>query len=482
MTKTAALYIRQSQTHDDTISPELQEKNVRRFIEAQGWTAGKVYSDIDISGRKMDNRPGLLALVEAYEAKEFDVAVADDYSRFSRDMTDGSSIIGNMKLATASEGVPDPEDDFPPLLYMLLAHKYSRDMGKRWRNALMHRLAQGLPPSGKGQFGYDKVNGSYVQNADAATLKEAYERYTAGEGVRSICTDFSARGLAAPGPRGWYSGGMFDLLDKVFYSGRIAWSPKKGEEPVIVDGAHEAILSPGEWAAYRKAREDRKANLRPKNPKWMLSGLVECGLCGGKMLSHSDARGRKQLMCATYNAHGKDACKGLFRKQSIVSMKVFLWLGSHLEEWAAISPTDEEAKKAAEKTLMDAQAALEAAREEHSEFVEWAFENRKTLSIDPAKVQAREEAVKQAEAAVEDAQAALATFVPASDVHERISEGAKLMGFSEDPDAEPSEEAVARFREALSRVIDRVVVHPASTSSPRDPNRDHYSEIEIVVK
>jgi site-specific DNA recombinase len=482
MTKTAALYIRQSQTHDDTISPELQEKNVRRFIEAQGWIAGNTYSDIDISGRKMDNRPGLLALVEAYAAKEFDVAVADDYSRFSRDMTDGSSIIGNMQLATASEGVPDPEDDFPPLLYMLLAHKYSRDMGKRWRNALMHRLAKGLPPSGKPQFGYDKVNGSYVQNADAATLKEAYERYTAGEGVRSICTDFSARGLAAPGPRGWYSGGMFDLLDKVFYAGKIAWSPKKGEEPLVVDGAHEAVLSAGEWAAYRKAREDRKMNLRPKNPKWMLSGLVECGLCGGKMLSHSDSRGKRQLMCGTYNAHGKAACSGVFRRQSIVAMKVWLWLGSHLEEWASISPTDEEAQKAAEKAVLEAQTELERATEDYSGYADWAYENKILASVSAAKMAEKAQSIKDAEQAVESAQAALATLVPATDVHERISAGAKLMGFSEDPEEEPSEEAVARFREALSRVIERVVVHPASTSSPRDPNRDHYSEIEIITK
>jgi hypothetical protein len=214
----------------------------------------------------------------------------------------------------------------------------------------------------------------------------------------------------------------------------------------------------------------------------MLSGLVVCGLCGGKMLSHSDSKGKKQLMCGTYNAHGKAACSGVFRRQSIVAMKVWLWLGSHLEEWAAISPTDEEAQKAAEKALKDAQAALESATEDYSGYADWAYENKILPSVSAAKMAAKAQAIKEAEAAVEDAQAALATFVPASDVHERISEGARLMGFSEDPDAEPSEEATARFREALSRIIDRVVVHPSSTASPRDPSRDHYSEIEIVLK
>lgn len=482
MTKTAALYIRQSQTHDDTISPELQEKNVRKFIESQGWTAGEVYSDIDISGLTEAKRPGFLKLKKDYAAKKFDIAVADDFSRFSRNKTDAMALLGSMNIATAKEGVADTDDDFMPAMYFLLADKFSKDMSKRWRHALMHRLSMGLPPSGKAHFGYDKVNGSYVQNADAAILREAYERYTAGEGVRSICTDFSARGLTAPGPGGWYSRGLFDLLDKVFYSGKIAWTPKKGEESVMVDGAHEPILSPGEWAAYRKAREDRKANVRPKNPKWMLSGLVECGLCGGKMLSHSDSRGKKQLMCGTYNAHGKDACKGLFRRQSIVAMKVWLWLASHLEEWAAISPTDEEAQKAAEKAVLEAQASLEKATEDYSRYADWAYENKILASVSAAKMSEKAQAVKDAEEALQHAQAALATFVPASDIHERISEGALLMGFSEDPDEEPSEEAVARFREALSRVIDRVVVLPSTAASPRDPNRDHYSEIQIIAK
>jgi site-specific DNA recombinase len=63
MTKKAAIYIRQSQSHEGTISPELQEKNVRRFIESQErWIPTEVYSDIDISGLKEENRPVCLTL------------------------------------------------------------------------------------------------------------------------------------------------------------------------------------------------------------------------------------------------------------------------------------------------------------------------------------------------------------------------------------------------------------------------------------
>jgi len=456
---------------------------VRQFIESQGWEAGEVYSDIDISGLTEEKRPGFLKLKADYKTGKFDVAVADDFSRFSRNKSDAMALLGSMKIATAKEGVADSDNDFVPALHFLLADKFSKDMSKRWRHALMHRFSKGLPPSGKVQFGYDKTaDGTYIQNADAATLKEAHERYTAGEGVRSICEDFSVRGLPAPGPRGWYSEGMFDLLDKVFYSGKVSWTSKKGEAPIIMNGAHEAILSPGEWAAYRKAREDRKANLRPKNPRWWLPGLVECGKCGGKMVSHADSRGTRQLMCSTYSVKGKKACSGVFRRQSVVSTRVWFWLGAHLEEWASAMPSNEEAHKAAEKALLDAQAALIAAKEEHSDFVQWAFANRKTLTIDPALAEEREEAINNARAAVEEAQAHLASLVPATDVHDRILEGSKLMGFEEDLESEPSEQATARLREAVSRIIEAVVVLPSAAKSPRDPDRNHAEEVKIVPR
>jgi hypothetical protein len=121
ISKRAAIYIRQCQTSDGTISPALQEQHVREFISRQkDRTPTKVYADIDISGRKTANRPGLLALVADYKTGEFEIAVADDYSRFSRDMGDGADLIGSMEVATYTEGVPDPEDDFAPLPFMLL--------------------------------------------------------------------------------------------------------------------------------------------------------------------------------------------------------------------------------------------------------------------------------------------------------------------------------------------------------------------------
>lgn len=491
MTKRAALYIRQSQTSDDTISPELQEKNVRAFIAAQGWEAGEVYSDIDISGLTEAKRPRFLKLKEDYTGGKFDIAVADDFSRFSRNKVDAMALLGSMNIATAKEGVADADDDFMPALHFLLADKFSKDMSRRWRHALMHRLSKGLPPSGKPHFGYDKEGKeAYVLNADADILREAYKRYTAGEGARTICEDFNARRLASAGPAGWHAPGFFDLLDKSFYAGTISY---KGQE---FPGAHEPVLTAAEWAAYRKARTSRKLQEKPRNPKWMLHGLVVCGLCGGKMVSHM-ARGVPNLMCATYNAKGKAGCAGIFRKRSKVQTAVWYWLGAHLDEWASAMPTDEEGRISAAKAVADAEAARDAAQGKIDSLISRMINLGLTDAEVAAPLAGFRSELAEAQAVLDDALAALGSFTPAADVHEQISKGSLLMGFSgerpklleitdkgevieEEP--EISEASTAQLREALSRIIEKVIVHPATGNSPRDPDRDHRAEVEIIPR
>lgn len=449
---------------------------MRRFIESQGWEAADTYSDIDISGLTEAKRPQFLKLKKDYAAGKFDIAVADDFSRFSRNKADAMNLLGSMNIATAKEGVADASDDFMPAMYFLLADKFSKDMSKRWRHALMHRLGNGLPPSGKAQFGYDKQGKeAYVQNADAEVLREAYARYTAGEGARTICADFTARGLAAAGPNGWAPRGFFDLLDKVFYAGKIGY---EGQE---FPGAHEPILDAAQWAAYQRAREGRKLQEKPRNPKWMLAGLAVCGLCGGKMVSNT-ARGVASLACSTYNAKGKAGCSGIFRKRVQVEMAVWWWLGANYEAWASIMPTDEDARIAAEKAVADAQEAQDAAQGRMDDLLLRAVRMGLSDALIAGPLKELQAELEEASKATQEALAELGSFTPVADLDEQISQGSLLMGFEKDPDAPVSEEATARFREALSKVIEKVVVLPSSTKSARDPERNFRKEVMVVIK
>jgi site-specific DNA recombinase len=480
----AAIYLRQSKTSDGTISPELQEANCRKLAEREGWTVIEpVYKDIGISGsgEALVKRIGLADLRRAYAEGKFDIAIADDLDRFSRNVADNSIIRGEMKTATAKEGTQD--NALYADIQSAFGADYLRRISARWNDALMLRFSKGLPPSGKVHYGYDKVNGFYVQNPrQAAILREAYERYTAGEGARLICDDFNRRALPSAGSAGWYPNGLFDLLDKPFYGGQIAWKPSKDAEALTTRGAHEPILDPAQWAAYRKAREERKTHAKPRNPKWFASGIVRCGLCEAPMVSARDRRGVDNLACSTYNNQGKTGCVGVRRKRSIVSFRIHMWLNSHYEEWAAGMPTDDEAKLHAEKAIADAEEAVKVAQKDYSRYSTFAFEHEIMPSESKPQLDLKKAVLTERKAQHEDALAKLGSFHHSESTSQRVDKGLLLMGFTEGADDVATPEATARFREALSGVIEKVLVMPQSTKAARDPKRNFYEEVVIVPR
>jgi DNA invertase Pin-like site-specific DNA recombinase len=83
----ALCYIRQSYTRDgdDKNSPERQRANIERICQEHNWTP-EWYEDTDghKSGRKVQNRPGWLALEKRLEDADVVALVANDLARVHR--------------------------------------------------------------------------------------------------------------------------------------------------------------------------------------------------------------------------------------------------------------------------------------------------------------------------------------------------------------------------------------------------------------
>jgi DNA invertase Pin-like site-specific DNA recombinase len=83
----ALYYIRQSFTRDedDKNSPERQRANIERVCQENGWTP-EWYEDAEghKSGRKVNNRPGWLALERRLNDDDVAALVANDLARLHR--------------------------------------------------------------------------------------------------------------------------------------------------------------------------------------------------------------------------------------------------------------------------------------------------------------------------------------------------------------------------------------------------------------
>ena len=89
--KRIAIYIRVSTSKQDT---DNQRRELEAVAERSGWRVVKVYVDAGISGAKgRDQRPGLDAMMNAVNAKEFDMVASWSVDRLGRSLTDLLSIL-----------------------------------------------------------------------------------------------------------------------------------------------------------------------------------------------------------------------------------------------------------------------------------------------------------------------------------------------------------------------------------------------------
>src|SRR5580765_941013 len=92
-------YIRQSQHHADSISPEVQRDTIVRLAAANGITLDEVVEELDVSGGKEARARELHRLVEKVERGESAGLVVWKVSRFSRNMLDGIETMARITRA-----------------------------------------------------------------------------------------------------------------------------------------------------------------------------------------------------------------------------------------------------------------------------------------------------------------------------------------------------------------------------------------------
>src|SRR5258708_17496004 len=89
--KRVAIYLRVSTDKQTTNN---QRRELEAVAERSGWEVVKVYQDAGISGAKgRDQRPGLDAMMNAVNAKEFDMVASWSVDRLGRLLTDLLSIL-----------------------------------------------------------------------------------------------------------------------------------------------------------------------------------------------------------------------------------------------------------------------------------------------------------------------------------------------------------------------------------------------------
>ncbi len=318
----AALYARYSTDNQSDTSVEDQLVLCRRFAEKVGARVVHEYSDAAISGQALGNRPGVRALLEAARCGQCDLVVAEHTDRLSRAGSGGWEIYEDLKALgvryiTVNQGeITAMHVGMSGTMSVMMIEEGARKTRRGLEGVVRSgRSAGGLSYGYAVRREYD-AKGEPIRGlreivpAEAEVVMRIFGAYACGDSPQRIAAGLNRDAL--PGP----SGGMWnastiagnakrgngvlhnELYRGVTVFGRHAWSrdrrtgarrARSGAAEAILrhDAPELRIVSEELWEKVRARYQSvTKPGGRPegaRRPKRLLSGLIHCGCCGGKM-------------------------------------------------------------------------------------------------------------------------------------------------------------------------------------------------------
>ena len=368
----AAIYARRSTEEHQAESLDTQVENARRFIAAKGWTLedAHVFTDSGVSRAEFKNRPGMVAMINASEAKAFEVVVMRDETRLGGDMLRTGLVIQDLRdhdvrLFFYVNGEEVRFEDATAKLVMA-ARNFSSELERekvasRTRENLERKARRGLVAGGA-CYGYKNVRtpeGVHheVDEDQKKIVVEVFERYADGDGFKVLAKDLNARGIKHPG-RGKRSTGSWapscirEMLRRERYVGLISWGKThksyKGGTKVRLD-AHGCVqiqteaphlrIVPDELWRRVQARFDKRTKpngteRRGQGPKYLLTSIAKCAECGGPISSCNTRVGGETVRaygCGRYKDRGPTVCSNsLLRPMAPVDELLVDYIATHV--------------------------------------------------------------------------------------------------------------------------------------------------------
>jgi site-specific DNA recombinase len=342
-------------------SVERQEQDGRKIAAEHGWQVVDVFSEWESASEFARKRPGnggreqWERLLEGIEAEQYDAVIVWAEDRSNRDLEQAIEFARlceragvRLVLPSYNYDLADPEERNRFYGEVLNAQREAAKISKRTRRARLQEAEEGRPhPGGKRPFGFTGSGRNTVTTSQAtaeqACIKEAVERILAGDSLRGIVLDWRRRGIKTSTGGGWSNRSLRQML----------MSPRIAGYRSHLGQLHEATWDPAiardQWEAVRAVLADpaRKVTVGGGTPRYLLTGLVFCGVCGARMRGrHDRRRGGALYVCQRQfrgeRAEGECVQRRAAPVEELIERALFDAVESpEWEEEAAERPTDD---------------------------------------------------------------------------------------------------------------------------------------------
>lgn len=324
-----AIYARLSGRDSEQETMEAQIAYIKDYLGNKPvFEVIRVYSDNGYSGTSF-NRPAFQEMMEDVRNGSINCIVVKDLSRFAREHIGAEDYLNNIFpfLGVRFIAINDGYDNayIEPQEYFMtsfknFAHAYFAQETSRKISMSYHVLQEqgkviGSHPSFGYKFDPSRKHVLVVYEAEAAVVREIYERAASGESYRTICNALNAKN--APGSP-WYNARIGAILHKELYAGTLvqrktqqalyrneAWHKVPEQERVRKENAVPAIVTQDLRQQALERLEAKKQAAHARTSKVPFYRLVYCALCGRCITSAYNKR-------LHYNIYQCKSCSGVY--------------------------------------------------------------------------------------------------------------------------------------------------------------------------
>lgn len=275
----AALYARYSSHAQKDTSIEQQFDDLERYCAEKGYSVVARYADRAMSGTTSD-RPQYQRMLK--DADRFDVVVCWKVDRFARNREDaamGRVILKQhgVRVEYCMESVEDtPEGALLEGLLESIAEFYSKSLAQNVRRGLQANFREGKSTGGMPLYGYKLKDGKVeIDPVTAPIVQEIFQRYVAGEEIKTIYDSLNSRGIRTSSGGEWNKNSFKRMLKNEKYRGVYTYAGER------LEGGWPRIIDDDTFSA---ACERMSSSARGHRSKYLLSGILRCGVCGSMMV------------------------------------------------------------------------------------------------------------------------------------------------------------------------------------------------------
>lgn len=311
----AAIYCRISRDHEgEKIAITRQEELCRKLAADHNLEVVKVYPENDIGASKQTGakkRPQYQQMLQDARAGKFTHILSYSNSRLTRRVNEFEDLVDlhekhGINFFTVDIGkkldLSTPQGLFIARMLANVASLESAQISQRQKDAFAFNAASGKPKRQRQRaFGWEK-DGITERPEEVALIREGIGRVLNGEALSTIGADWTRRGILTASERTEWEHGT---LKRVLTGWRTAGVRTVNREPLYKDGQ----LVMGIWQPIITFEERdaalamlaKRTRVKRNKGNWLLTGLVFCGICGGKM--YGQLTGTPTYTCKPGNGH-----------------------------------------------------------------------------------------------------------------------------------------------------------------------------------